>query len=76
MLGVCASCKRHVREGTCPFCGARERITARAHRIGRVFFAIGTGAAIGSYACSAYGAPSLPPGPYVVDAGRDASDAD
>lgn len=73
MLTVCASCKRHVRSGECPFCGSTARIGTRAHRIGRVFFALGTGAAISSYACSAYGAPSIPSGPYVPhDAGPEA----
>jgi len=27
-LNVCASCNRHAREGTCPFCGARSVQTA------------------------------------------------
>ncbi len=77
-MHTCARCRRHIREDACPFCGGDAAPLERpaVHRVGRLFFAIGTGVAVSGYACSAYGLPPTPSGPYAaVDTGPE-TDAD
>ncbi len=61
-LSVCSSCSRHVRESSCPFCGAAVAVTPRgaAPRVARIVL-LGGAAAVAAACSSAqplYGAPA------------------
>ena len=63
-LAVCSECARHVRDATCPFCGAEVARSAEpsvAGRVARVLVAAGVASAIGACGlANGYGGP--PPG--------------
>jgi hypothetical protein len=75
MLVVCSGCNRHVREETCPFCGAPvdpRKVSARPlHHATRAALAFGTAAtAVGVTLAGC--APALP---YGTPAGGDEADS-
>lgn len=76
-LIVCASCSRHVRETSCPFCGA-DLVHAPAvtpSRIPRIALVTAAAAVVAASACGTttplYGGP--PVDASSVDAAKDAS---
>jgi hypothetical protein len=72
VLDPCNRCRRFVRENEpCPFCGDDSpRTRERFKQLGRVFIAASAAGTITITACSAYGMPAPPEGPYV---NRDAT---
>lgn len=79
MFYACNACRRFVREDEpCPFCGdSSPRVRERYKQFGRIFVAATAASAITMHACSAYGVPAPPGGPYVnKDAAAEADTDD
>ena len=76
MLSLCSACGRHVKESTCPFCGARVAVDggARATRAARILLVatLAASAAACGFA-NGYGGPppELAPNAPAGDAGAD-----
>jgi hypothetical protein len=80
VLDPCNHCRRFIRENEpCPFCGDdTPRVRTKFRQFGRVFVAATAAGTITMTACSAYGLPPPPEGPYVnrdAAAETDAPDA-
>jgi len=78
VLDPCNSCRRFVRENEpCPFCGDNTpRVRDRFKQFGRIFVAATAATAITMHACSAYGMPAPPEGPYGAKDATPETDAD